>query len=256
MPLNFIKRLAGKSRSAPAAPAFDAPLAPDAPLHAIGDIHGRADLLDRLLEKLEADGTERMVFLGDYVDRGEQSRDVLTSLARLCDARPDDVTCLLGNHEQMMLDFLDKPEDGAGRWLRNGGLQTLASFGIGNITEAPTPEQAEVAADALRQSLGAELDAWLRALPRQAASGNVHFVHAAADPALPMSAQDPRHLIWGHPAFFATPRTDGNWIVHGHTVVDQAGAESGRIAVDTGAWFTGRLTAARIAPGALDFVSC
>jgi serine/threonine protein phosphatase 1 len=163
---------------------------------------------------------------------------------------------LMGNHERMMLDFLGSPADGAGRWLRNGGLQTLASFGVGGITDQLTPDEAHGAANQLRDAMGADLIDWLAGLDLQYATGNIHFVHAAADPEQPMAAQEPRTLLWGHPAFSAKPRTDGQFVVHGHTVVDAPDVTAGRVAVDTGAWFTGRLTAARIAPGEIGFVTC
>ncbi|MGS4944819.1 metallophosphoesterase [Meridianimarinicoccus sp. RP-17] len=236
---------------------FDAQPEPDAKVLAVGDIHGRDDLLARLLDRIAADDPGvPLVFLGDYVDRGEHSAAVLRRVAGLADQWSGPVIALMGNHERMMLDFIDTPEDSAGRWLRNGGLQTLASFSVGCITDQPTPDDARDAADRLRGAMGGDLIAWLGGLPLQHASGNVHFVHAAADPSLPMAAQEPRTLLWGHPAFAATPREDGQFVVHGHTVVDAPAVTAGRVAVDTGAWFTGRLTAARIAPGEIGFMSC
>ncbi len=236
---------------------FDADPAPAEPVVAIGDIHGRDDLLARLLDRIGADDPAvALVFLGDYVDRGEHSAAVLRRLARLSADWSGPVTFLMGNHERMMLDFLATPAQSAGRWLRSGGLQTLASFAVGGIAEAPGAEEASAAAARLRAAMGDDLIGWLDGLVLQHASGNVHFVHAAADPVLPMAAQDPRALLWGHPAFAATLRQDGQFVVHGHTVVDAPAVTAGRVAVDTGAWFTGRLTAARIAPGEIGFVTC
>jgi serine/threonine protein phosphatase 1 len=213
-----------------------------------------------LLERIGADaggiGNADLIFVGDYVDRGEESRAVLERLAALCTDHPSQVTCLLGNHEQMLLDFLDDPEANAGRWLRNGGLQTLASFSVGGVTENPAPETARQAAHDLRAQLGPDLEAWLRSRPVQHRDGNVHFVHAAADPALPMSVQDRKHLIWGHPAFATVPRSDGQWVVHGHTIVDAPAAADGRISIDTGAWYSGRLTSVRLSPEGLSFLEC
>ena len=94
---------------------FDTPVTPDGPFYAVGDIHGRIDLLDRLLEIIDADIAEtpglkpHLVFVGDYVDRGEHSADVLARLMHLTAALPDQTVCLMGNHEKMMLDFLRKP---------------------------------------------------------------------------------------------------------------------------------------------------
>lgn len=253
----FAKLFGRRADKARPAPTFDAVPAPEGTVYAIGDIHGRDDLLVRLLDRLSADAPAApLVFLGDYVDRGENSAAVLRRLAGLKSQWSGPVIALMGNHERMMLDFLAAPEDSAARWLRNGGLQTLASFSVGGITEAPGPDEARAAADRLRDAMGADLVDWVEGLALQHASGNVHFVHAAADPAMPMAVQEPRTLLWGHPAFAGTPREDGQFVVHGHTVVEAPGVSAGRVAVDTGAWFTGRLTAARIAPGDIGFMTC
>src|SRR6056297_3043781 len=127
---NILSRLRpGAARSAP--PGFTAPIMPDRPFVAVGDIHGRADLLADLGRRLEAECPDwPVVFLGDYVDRGDQSRDVLDMLMSVSETGSSPVHCLMGNHERMLLDALDDPERAAPRWLRNGGLQVLAGFGI------------------------------------------------------------------------------------------------------------------------------
>lgn len=228
---------------------FSAALSPDEPFFAVGDLHGRADLLERLLPVMRERAPQaRRVFLGDFVDRGEESAQVLTRL-RTLQAEDPSVICLLGNHEDMMLKFLDDPAKTGGRWLRYGGLQTLASYRVKPVGESAPAEEWQVVADALRAAIGPELESWLRELPTHWVSGNVAAVHAGADPALPIQAQVPAHLTWGHPEFDTTPRTDGVWVVHGHTIVDAPATEMGRISIDTGAYATGRLTAALIAPG-------
>lgn len=253
----FAKLFGRRADKTPHTATFTADPAPAEPVVAVGDIHGRDDLLGPLLDRIAAESPDvPLVFLGDYVDRGEHSAAVLRRLAGLADQWSGPVTCLMGNHERMMLDFLDTPEECAGRWLRNGGLQALASFSVGGITDQPTPDEARDAADRLRDAMGADLIDWMNRLHLHHASGNIHFVHAGADPDLPLAAQDTRTLLWGHPAFAAKPREDGQFVVHGHTVVDAAAVTAGRVAVDTGAWFTGRLTAARIAPGEIDFITC
>ncbi|MBK5928842.1 metallophosphoesterase [Rhodobaculum claviforme] len=244
----------------PAAPA------PDRPLYVIGDIHGRADLLQELFDLIDADqqatGVDQplAVFLGDYIDRGTDSRRVLQSLhgmARSLEADPQaegEMICLMGNHERMMLDFLDAPLEAGARWLRNGGVLTLDSFGIRGVPETAPPDVLEAARDALAEALedGREggLAAWLRDMPMIAQSGNVAMVHAACDPGRPIDAQLPATLLWGHPEFMVRPRTDGAWVVHGHTVVSTPTAREGRIALDTGAFFSDRLTAGILVPGA------
>mgnify|MGYP001951770689 CR=1 FL=1 len=111
----------------------DVPM-PEQQTYIIGDIHGRADLLELMLELIDAHigGTSaadpKLIFVGDYIDLGPDSAVVLTRMKELQEAFPDNVTCLMGNHEKMLLDFLDQPETRGVRWLKNGGLQTLASF--------------------------------------------------------------------------------------------------------------------------------
>lgn len=229
---------------------------PERSFVAIGDIHGRADLLheiDRLIEARCPDWP--VVFLGDYVDRGEQSRDVLDMLMSVPPDREPQVTCLMGNHERMLLDFLDTPRQAGLRWLRTGGLQTLAGFGIAPPwRDRPGDEALRDLAARLAEAMGAEMIAWLRARPVVWNSGNVWAVHAGADPALPMTEQAADTLIWGHPAFHRHPRTDGQWVVHGHTVVAHPQARAGRVSVDTGAYATGCLSAALISEDGVSFL--
>ncbi|GGD29920.1 metallophosphoesterase [Sinisalibacter lacisalsi] len=228
---------------------FDAALAPDERLAVVGDIHGCAALLDRLLDLIGADAPARLVFVGDYIDRGEDSAGVLERLHAL--ARDDGAPAMFlkGNHEEMMLRFLDDPGAQAAGWLRNGGLQTLASYGIGGLGAAPDESRALKARDDLARALGPEKLAWLRGLPLSFVSGNVAVVHAAANPSKSIDAQSEQALLWGHPDFARTPRRDGLWVVHGHTIVDAVTAEAGRIGVDTGAYATGRLSAAVLERG-------
>lgn len=233
------------------APAFDAPLAPAEPLAVIGDVHGCDALLARMLDRLARDhAAHRVILVGDYIDRGEDSAAVL----RRVQPR-DDLICLLGNHEAMCLQFLEAPEEKGPRWLRNGGLQMLASLGVGGVGVASGPARLRAARDELALALGDGLIDWMRGLPRHWSSGNVGIVHAGADPDLPLAAQEDKVLIWGHPRFDSQPRRDGCWIVHGHTVMDAPRADGGRIAVDTGAYATGRLSAALIDRDQVQFVT-
>lgn len=260
---------------------FDAPLAPETPVIVLGDIHGRSDLLDDMLQRLETEAPSEahLVCVGDYIDRGDDSAAVLRMVQALQQAVPEGVmVCLMGNHERMLLDFLDAPEAVGPRWIRHGGLQTLASFqvalgpGLGPVTGEPvsgaasgaTPArnsapEAEAARDwpairdALRAALGPALEAWLRALPLSWQSGNLFVAHAGADPARPISEQEPGGLLWGGAGFYDTPRDDGVWVAHGHVITPEAQAVNGRIPVDTGAYATGRLTAALIADGSVRF---
>lgn len=232
------------------------PIAPGPAFVAIGDIHGRADLLREVETRIEAQAPGLpVVFVGDYVDRGEQSREVLELLMSTSPKGPQPVTCLMGNHERMLLDTLDAPERYTARWLRNGGLQTLASFGVAPPRGGPgDPSALLEMRDRLAEAMGAAMIDWLRARPLSWQSGNVWAVHAGADPAHPMTDQPEAALLWGHPSFNRSRRDDGNWVVHGHTIVDAPRVEGGRIAIDTGAYATGRLTVARIEAGQVTFL--
>ena len=239
----------GPASPEPLPPSFRGGLpTPDEGFAAIGDIHGCADALAALWDKVAtaAPGL-RIIHVGDYIDRGEDSAGVLRMLHER-QTRDGDILCLKGNHEEMLLDFLRAPEEKGERWLRNGGLQTLQSFKDISLGNALTDHNFSVVRDALVQQLG-DMAGFLEAMPRLWKSGNVAVVHAGADPRKPLESQRPANLTWGHPAFGELPREDGTWIVHGHTVVDRPIMANGVISIDTGAYARGRLTAAIIRPG-------
>lgn len=222
--------------------------APAEPLCVIGDVHGCLPLLERLLAQLPQD--HRVILVGDYIDRGEHSAEVLRYLS----TQPA-LTCLMGNHEEMLLAFLRHPEEAGGRWVRNGGLQTLASFGIRGVRPQMSADELRTCRDRLEQAMGDALIAWLAGLRRSVLSGTVLVTHAGADPQMPPDAQPEQVLTWGHQDFLRKSRRDGIWVVHGHTIVSRAAAVRGRIAVDTGAYATGRLSAACLAGGPARFLS-
>lgn len=239
-------------------PDFTATLVPEVPFYAIGDIHGSDDLLERLIQKLAnlAHPEARLICVGDFVDRGEDSAGVMRRLFNMQKGAGDLMVCLMGNHEHMMLKFLDEPVGHGARWLRYGGLQTLASFQVSGLPGTSASELEWIALrDTFREALGPELEAWVRGLPSHWHTGNVWVVHAGADPAVPIADQDRSTLLWGHRDFFEVPRTDGQWVVHGHTIVDAAQAKDGRIAIDTGAYATGKLTAALVERGRVSLVT-
>lgn len=216
-------------------------LQPAEDLVVIGDVHGRVDLLTRALESV---GDRRCICLGDYVDRGPDSAAVLTLLHNL-----PDVVCLTGNHEAMMLAFLDAPNETGPRWLRAGGDDTLNSFGIKPPQDGEDPVPAR---NALAEAMGADMIQWLRALPAFWISGNIAMLHAGADPDMPIEKQAQDTLIWGH-RHFGRRRPDGMWIIHGHTVVARPQIRQNRISIDTGAYLTGRLTVATLRSGSVYF---
>ena len=227
----------------------------------VGDLHGTLDLLEHILEQIDHVigsldlNDPKLVFVGDYVDRGPSSSAVLTRLHELASEFPQNVTCILGNHEQMMLDFLDAPEARHARWFRNGAAQTLASFGIDLPDEADWPATSGAIAAALRAQMGDQVEDWVRSLPMSVRSGNLMITHAGTDPGRAIDDQSSRVLLWGHPEFLSRARSDGHWVAHGHTVMENAICEDGRISVDTGGYTTGCLTAAAILPdGTVEFL--
>jgi serine/threonine protein phosphatase 1 len=236
---------------------FPAPTPSGGVIYAVGDVHGRHDLLSRLLDRILEDAnasnlTPKIVFLGDYIDRGEHSRETIDLLISLADQTAVETVFLMGNHEQMLLGFLRDPDTGP-RWLRNGGLQTLMSYRVGSSGNLRADGEALRVRSALIEALGRHLG-FIEGLRVSHHDGNLFFAHAGADPALPTDEQDIATLLWGCESFRITDRDDGVWVVHGHFVVERPVAERGRIAVDTGAYFSGRLSAARITDGAVTFL--
>ena len=220
-------------------------------MYAIGDVHGCSGLLDALIDKIgldaknrSADRLFRIIFLGDYIDRGDNSREVIERLLQLQNRLGARCEFLSGNHEAALLGFLKDPIEGRS-WLDFGGKQTLASYGI----EPPsiTPDRAGLVAlrDTLRDAMGGHV-AFLRGLSRLARSGDVLFVHAGLDPVYPVEAQPDAALFWGHMDKKGTPGIPGCRMVHGHYADREPISEKRRICVDTGAYFTGRLTAVRL----------
>lgn len=234
-------------------PVITNDLKPDAPFFAVGDIHGRLDLLDSLLSQIDPDTNQQLVFLGDYVDRGPNAAGTLARLFGFAQHRPDEVVCLMGNHEKMMLDFIDDPLGRGERWLRTGGVTTLASYGIHTISERPSPDEIIAACDALEQAMPSGMLTWLRQLPLCWNSGNIWCVHAAMDPRVPPDGQMANTMLWGHRDFLNVPRHDGACIIHGHTIVNSPINLNSRISIDTGAYRTARLTAACIAENQCSF---
>ncbi len=227
--------------------SFETP-SPTSPICVIGDVHGCIAHLEKLLPQVPQD--HRIVLDGDYIDRGENSAEVL----RLISDRAD-FTCLKGNHEDMLLSFIHDPVQNGFRWLRYGGLQTLASFGVGGARTEMSEAELIDCRDSMVESMGGSLIQWLDELPTYDYSGNVLVTHAGADPGAPVDQQSDKTLMWGHPDFQTTDRQDGVWVVYGHTIVELATARQGRISIDTGAYATGVLSAVCLSGGEPEFIT-
>ena len=225
--------------------------APSGRLLCVGDVHGCADELDSLLEALGPTSSDRLVFLGDYVDRGPASRRVVETLLELRRALPETVF-LRGNHEEMLLSFLGRDAEGGSLFLQAGGLPTLASYGLG-----ARPRDAASAAAlqaAARERLPGEhldfLDGGLRLWFR---SGRFAFVHAGVRPGVPLERQRRRDLLWIREEFLGAATTGLDAIVvFGHTPQRDAFFGRGRkLGLDTGCVYGGRLTCLDLSAGRL-----
>jgi serine/threonine protein phosphatase 1 len=224
--------------------------------YVVGDIHGRADLLELMLELIDGHigGTgstdPKLIFVGDYVDHGPDVVGVVERMQELTSDFADNVTCLMGNHERMLLDFLADPALRGPRWMRAGGAATLQGYRVSpdDLHPAAPAEAWTQAAAQLAEALGPSTRAWLADRPLSWSSNNLWVVHAGADPARGMADQTARVLLWGHPEFESAPRGDDAWVAHGHVERDTPVFDEGRIGVDTAAWSTGRLTCVAIKP--------
>jgi len=227
-------------------------------VYAVGDIHGRSDHLATLLRQIEADAARQdaanttLIFVGDYVDRGPDSRGVVEILLN---ALPEgfSVHFLKGNHEQLLLDFLDD----AGRlrhWRVNGGDATMASYGV----DVDQLDRAGAPPDTWREAFMDKLPPahfdFFRHLGLQVPLGDYLFVHAGVRPGVPLHAQDDMDLLWIRDAFLDETEPFGKVVVHGHTPVSEPDVRSNRIGIDTGAVFSGRLTALRLKNGERSFL--
>lgn len=230
------------------------PDATDIPLIAIGDIHGRADLLDQLLAEIEtryANVPIRTIFLGDYVDRGPDSRGVIDRLIAYGERHADTVF-LKGNHEEAMLDFLGVGDE-AEAWLTWGGEETLASYGI----RAAWPLDVGNAQEELAAILPDSHFRFLMNLRMTHTEQGYLFVHAGLDPDRSIADQRDRDLLWIRAPFYerGEGRFPGLTIVHGHTPVKRVENLGWRINIDTGAFWSSRLTALIIEGGTRQFIS-
>ncbi|OIQ41606.1 MAG: serine/threonine protein phosphatase [Roseobacter sp. MedPE-SWde] len=219
------------------------------PIYAIGDIHGQLEMLEQALARIEADGgpEARVVFLGDYVDRGPESRGVIELLSKGLAAGRNWV-CLLGNHDRMFSMFMeDYPRNDARllvgyHWLheRIGGVETLQSYGV-EVAEGARIH--EVHAEA-RKAVPEDHCGFLNDLPDYHQEGELLFVHAGIRPGVALEDQSQDDKIWIRQEFLNDQRAHPWLVVHGHTQIPAPEHRGNRINLDSGAGFGRDLTAA------------
>ena len=214
--------------------------------YAVGDIHGRFDLLNLLLADIERDIAARpaaetyLVFLGDLIDRGPQSRDVVERLRTLAGPsfRP---VFLLGNHEEVLLRLLGGERGLLKSWLNFGGAECAESYGVDpqKLKQLPEPD----ALQALQKAVPVEHADFLRTFIDTFRFGDYLFVHAGIRPGVDLAGQSQRDLRWIRAAFLDDASDHGFLVVHGHTISEEIDERANRIGIDTGAYATGILTA-------------
>ena len=214
-------------------------------LYVIGDIHGRVDLLQQMHNKIRQDatdypGSKHLIYLGDYIDRGDHSREVIDLL--LQQPLPGfDATYLRGNHEQTMLDYLQAAEVGRS-WFNYGGLATLVSYNVG-ASNIPTRKKdfEEIQSQLKERVPPAHID-FLEKTEFSHTVGNYYFVHAGINPKVALKYQQPEDQLWIREDFLSCRKPHEKIIVHGHTITNEPDLQTNRIGLDTGAYITGKLT--------------
>jgi len=227
-------------------------------LYAVGDIHGQDHLLTSLLAKIHADADLQdcdrriLVFVGDYIDRGPASKSVVDRV--IAGSSELETVALRGNHEQMLLEFLSDPEFWS-VYRRLGGAETLMSYGVErDFVLAPGAEGAAIR-DSFLSMFPEEHYDFLRSLSLSYDCGDYHFVHAGVRPGVPLHLQTDEDRLWIRDEFLTAGDVfGGRVIVHGHTPKRDPENLGFRVGVDTGAYMTGRLTAARFHGTSIQFL--
>lgn len=239
---SLLKHLLGKREPAPVA----ASVPPGQRVYAIGDVHGRLDLLDALLARIDAEeagaGPVRstIIFLGDLIDRGPNSAGVVARALALEESGRA-VRFIMGNHEEVFLAALEGREGAMRLFTRIGGEQTLGSYGIDEdaFLAASYDELVEQA----QARVPAAHRAFLESFEDQIEVGDYLFVHAGIRPGVPLAEQAASDLRWIRDDFLNHAGEHGRIVVHGHTITEAVEERSNRIGIDTGAFASGRLTA-------------
>lgn len=221
-------------------------LPPGQRIYAIGDIHGRLDLLDALLKRIDADDAARppvdtnLIFLGDLIDRGPDSRGVVERVKWLMQASPN-VRCVIGNHEDLLLRCIDGDARAIPVFGKAGGHATLISYGAEDFDYDETDTDEIVAL--LQTHIPQDHVDFLKGLDDCIVIGGYLFVHAGIKPGVAMDEQKPEDMRWIRERFTGHSGDHGVMVVHGHTITEFVDLQSNRIGIDTGAYATGKLTA-------------
>lgn len=226
----------------------------DSILYAVGDIHGRSDLLDALMDSIrqdrrrQPDKSATLVFLGDYVDRGPDSKGVLERMIAIQADPAFSTTALRGNHELYLLAFLQDPEaKGSLGWLDYGGRETLSSYGIRAPLPGASAEDWRDVGVALKAAMPESHLAFLSGTSLMAQYGPYVFVHAGVRPGIPLDDQDAEDLTMiRKPFLHARQPLRDRVVVFGHTVFEKPVLERWKVGLDTGAYASGILTAMKI----------
>ncbi len=244
----MLKKLTNFMRPVPAVPLnYQTPEATR--LYAIGDIHGRADLLEQMLTLIErdvsvnpTDAITKCIFLGDYVDRGPSSADVVERLIQVRGHSPH-IICLMGNHEETMSMVLQGSVDSKiiENWLGYGGRETLASYGV--PSRILYSDDIDEIADATRASVPKTHAEFFASLDLNVGFGDYFFVHAGIHPARALHEQRTNDFMWIREPFLSHDAPLEKMIVHGHSISRSVEERAHRIGIDTGAYATGKLTA-------------
>ncbi|QLC25481.1 serine/threonine protein phosphatase [Parasphingopyxis algicola] len=226
-------------------------------LYAIGDIHGRFDLFETLLGKIEADDAEgraadtTIILLGDLIDRGPESAAVVEH-ALSWSAGFADMEVLLGNHEASMLAVLAGETRWLDSWLGYGGRETLASYGVPSDL-LDMGASADIAR-AVQSHIPDSHAQWLKDRPLSLRRGDYLFAHAGIRPGRALAAQEARDLLWIRSEFLDSEDDHGAVVVHGHSITPQPEERHNRIGIDTGAYFSDTLTALCLEGGERRFI--
>jgi len=233
-------------------------------IYAIGDIHGRVDLLADLMSLIAHDRKANdkpadLIFLGDYVDRGDNSAEVIDLCIEVREKAKSDPTIgnvvfLKGNHEEAMQSFLEDGAKGAA-WLSYGGMATVMSYRAKGPANPLSQSDYQKLSDELAKVVPDAHVEFLNGLLPYYQAGDFFFVHAAVHPKLSLADQPTKCLYWGEESFLSRPWREPYFVVHGHTIMPKPDQQPFRLGIDTGAYYSGKLTAVCIDGDEMHFIS-